>query len=354
MAHERRSVAAAYLHKDLRSQENPMSRRTVVALAASVLAVAASPLATGSAQATDPSATVVPPLDNVFVIVGENTSLSQLTAKDAPYQLGTIQPNSAWFTNYWGISHYSPSNYIAMTSGQFLPCHQADEKPATCNQDVPNVFGQLTDAHISWKAWNESMPDPCYLVNAGENRFGNAYRVKHDPAAYYEDVVGPDFSGTTGNASCRRHVVSMGTTAPNDKSTFEATLAAGTNVPAFNYVVPNMCEDGHDNCKPEGNTIKQFDDFLAREVPKIMGSPAWDANRVIFVVYDEGQDGGPGKAVKFDGGHTPFAVIGDQVHAAQYAGFTNHYNMLRTIEDGFGLGYAGAAATATPISQIWK
>jgi hypothetical protein len=145
----------------------------------------------------------------------------------------------------------------------------------------------------------------------------------------------------------------MGTTDPNDTSTFDTALAHGT-VPRFNYVVPNMCEDAHDNCKPKGNTIKQFDDFLAREIPKITASPAWDANSVIFVVYDEGQDGGPGKAQKFDGGHTPFAVIGDQVHVASYAGFTNHYNLLRTLEDGFGLGHVGAAATAAPIDQIWS
>jgi len=296
----------------------------------------------------------VPTFSHVFVIVGENTSLSQLTMKNATYQLGQIKPNSAWLTDYWGISHYSTSNYVAMTSGQFLPCHQADAKPATCNQDVPNVFGQLSDAGISWKAWNESMPDGCTLVNAGENRFGDAYRVKHNPAAYYEDIVGSDFSGTTGDAFCAQHDVSMGTTDPNDKSTFEATLRAGTDVPQFNYIVPNMCEDGHDNCKPEGNTIKQFDDFLAREVPNIMSSPAWDANSVIFVVYDEGQDGGPGKAVKFAGGHVPFAVIGDLVHNAQYADLENHYNLLRTIEDGFGLGYAGAAADVAPMTQIWN
>jgi phosphatidylinositol-3-phosphatase len=298
---------------------------------------------------------VVPAFSHVFVLVGENTSLSQLTMKNAPYQLGTIKPNSAWLTDYWGISHYSTSNYIAMTSGDYLRCHQLDEKPATCNQDVPNIFGQLTDAPtpISWKAWNESMAQPCLLVNSGENRFGNAYRVKHNPAAYYQDIVGADFSGTQGNAFCRQHDVTMGTTDPNDKSIFEADLASG-DVPRFNYVVPNMCEDGHDNCKPQGNTVKQFDDFLAREVPLIMDSPAWDANSVIFVVYDEGQDGGPGKAVKFDGGHVPFAVIGDAVHNAQYAGFTNHYDLLRTIEDGFGLGYVGHAATATSITQIWN
>ncbi len=321
-------------------------RRLIVAAIATACAI----VAPAPSQAADG----VPAFSHVFVIVGENTSLSQLTMKNATYQLGQIKPNSAWLTDYWGISHYSTSNYVAMTSGQFLPCHQADEKPATCNQNVPNVFGQLTDAGISWKAWNESMPQGCYLVDAGENRTGNAYRVKHNPAAYYQDIAGSDFSGTTGDSFCAQHDVPMGTTAPNDKSSFESMLAAGTNVPRFNYIVPNMCEDGHDNCKPEGNTIKQFDDFLQREVPKIMDSPAWDANSVIFVVYDEGQDGGPGKAVHFAGGHVPFAVIGDLVHNAQYADFENHYNLLRTIEDGFGLGYAGAAATSAPIAQIWN
>jgi hypothetical protein len=323
-------------------------RRLIVAAIATACAIVA-PVPSQAANG-------VPTFSHVFVIVGENTSLSQLTMKNATYQLGTIKPNSAWLTDYWGISHYSTSKYIAMTSGQFLPCHQADEKPATCNQDVPNVFGQLSGAStpISWKAWNESMPQPgCYLVNAGENRFGNAYRVKHNPAAYYEDVVGSNFSGTTGDAFCQQHDVSMGTTDPNDKSTFEADLRSG-DIPRFNYITPNMCEDGHDNCKPEGNTIKQFDDFLAREVPKIMASPAWDSNSVIFVVYDEGQDGGPGKAVKFAGGNVPFAVIGDLVHNAQYTETENHYNLLRTIEDGFGLGPVPAVATSAPITQIWK
>jgi hypothetical protein len=322
-------------------------RKLIVAAIATMCAM----VVPAPAQATEG----VPTFSHVFVIVGENTSLSQLTAKNAPYQLGTIKPESAWLTNYWGISHYSTSNYIAMTSGQLLRCHQLDEKPATCNQPgtVTNIFGQLTDRDMSWKAWNESMDGPCLLVNSGENRFGNAYRVKHNPAAYFANVVGSDFSGTTGNAFCREHDVSMGTTDPNDTSAFDAALR-GSDMPTFNYVVPNMCEDGHDNCKPTGGTIKQFDDFLAREIPKIMASPSWDSQSVIFVVYDEGQDGGPGKAVKFDGGHTPFAVIGDQVHPADYPTFANHYSLLRTIEDGLGLGYANQAADAQPIDQIWK
>src|SRR5213593_2440682 len=216
-----------------------MLKRTTLAVVVGAMSLLAPALAPARAAT---GLEGVPAFGHVFLIVGENTSLSELNKTNAPYQLGWVRQHSAWLTNYWGISHYSTSNYIAMTSGQFLRCHQLDEKPATCNQDAPNIYGQLQDKGISWKAWNESMPEPCYLVNAGVNRDGNSYRVKHNPAVYYEDIVGPDFSGTTGDAFCGRHVVSMGTTDPNNTSTFDAALAAGT-VPRFNYIVPNMCED---------------------------------------------------------------------------------------------------------------
>ena len=318
-----------------------------------VLSMSTLALPGGPAQATS-GLEGVPAFGNVFVIVGENTNYSQLTAGDAPYELGWVQQHSAWFTNYWGISHYSTSNYIAMTSGQFIKCEQLDEKPATCHQDVPNLFQQLNTAGVSWTDWNESMPAPCYLINAGENRYGNAYRVKHNPAAYYDSIAGPDFTGATGGGSCATNDLPMGGTGVNDTSTFDAALASGS-VPRFNYVTPNMCEDGHDNCKPQGNPIRQFDDFLAREVPQIMASPAWTPSSVIVIVYDEGQTGGPGKAVKFAGGNVPFAVIGGQVHNAVYTGLTNHYSLLRTLEDGLALpGYVGAAATSTTLGNIWN
>ena len=93
----------------------------------------------------------VPSFGHVFVIVGENTSLSDLNKNNAPFELGTVMPNSAWLTNYWAASHYSTSNYVAMTSGQYIPCEQADAAPDACNQDVPNLFNQLDAAGVSWQ-----------------------------------------------------------------------------------------------------------------------------------------------------------------------------------------------------------
>jgi len=145
----------------------------------------------------------------------------------------------------------------------------------------------------------------------------------------------------------------MGGTGFDDTSSFDARLASG-DVPRFNYIVPNECEDGHDNCMPQGDPIRQFDDFLAREIPNIMDGPAWGPNDVIFVVYDEGQGGGPNQAKNFAGGNTPFAVIGDPVVTGVYGSFANHYSLLRTLEDAYGITtHLGGAASAGTLGNIW-
>jgi len=52
------------------------------------------------------------------VIIGENTTYSHLKMTNAPYLLGTIKPESAWLTQYYGTAHASLGNYIAQISGQ--------------------------------------------------------------------------------------------------------------------------------------------------------------------------------------------------------------------------------------------
>ena len=310
----------------------------------------------------------VPSFGHVFVIVGENTDLSQLTKKSAPYQTGFIRQHSAWLTNFWGTSHYSTSNYIGMTSGQFLPCHQADDPPATCNQNVTNLFGQLTAAQIPWTEWNESMPAPCYLVNAGSSKTFNSYKVKHNPAVYYADtegaggVWGSTLNGLQGTSpTCLDNVISTGGTGTNDTSALDAALASG-NVSRFNYIIPNQCEDAHDNCGPTNNRVLQYDQFLQREVPKILNSPAFtgDPNAVLIVTYDEGNGAGPNNADQqppgFGGGNIAFAVMGPLVHVGTYTGLHNQYGLLRTLEDGFGISThpAGSGDPTPPISEIWN
>jgi hypothetical protein len=348
-----------------------MRRRLVRSLLAGGVLVALA-LPTSAVVTPAVATTSVPAFSRVFVIVGENTEITQVNGNSMPFFTKTFRPDAAWLTNYWATTHFSTANYIAMTSGQYTPCEQFDYKPARCHQDVPNLFSQLTSAHISWHAWNESMAGSCALVNNGSSKTLNSYAVKHNPAVYYDDVVIPTGGSWGGAVSqlCSDNVVPMGSAdAPNDTSTFDRALASG-DVPRFNFIVPNMCEDGHDNCPIDvPGPLRQFDAFLEREVPKILASPAFDENSVLIVTFDEGAStsGGGGSNggtpctawescpnAFHGGGHIAFAVQGDNVIAGNSSRYADHYSFLRTIEDGFGLNiHVGAAAHATAISGIW-
>jgi phosphatidylinositol-3-phosphatase len=327
----------------------------VVSVLAALAAVAALGLASG-AQATS-KVDGVPVFGNVFVIIGENTDYSQVTKNNSPYLIGTVKPESAWLTNYWATTHYSESNYVAMTSGQFTACEQADGSIASCHQDVPNLFNQLDMAHASWTSWMESMPSPCYISSFGSDAALNKYRAKHNPALIYDDVSGGfNSSGVqTPSTECLSQDIPAGTTGPNDMSALNTALASGA-VSRFNYIVPNECEDAHDNCKPVGNPQLQFDGFLAREVPQILSSPAFGSNGVLIITYDEADTKSPNNAIKFgNGGNVVFAVVSPLANVGSYGNLWNHYSLLRTLEDGLGVGgYVGNAATATSISNIWK
>src|SRR5438067_1532077 len=95
-----------------------------------------------------PAADAVPRFGHVFLIIGENTTYSHLKMSNAPYLLGTVKPHSAWLTHYYGTTHWSQANYVALTSGQFTKCEQQDYGIA-CHQNVNNVFHQLDVAGLT-------------------------------------------------------------------------------------------------------------------------------------------------------------------------------------------------------------
>src|SRR6476659_3010604 len=59
----------------------------------------------------------VPRASRVFVIVGENTSLRQVTRRSAPYLAGVLRGRSARLHGLRAVKHSSSTgNYIKMTS----------------------------------------------------------------------------------------------------------------------------------------------------------------------------------------------------------------------------------------------
>jgi hypothetical protein len=171
------------------------------------------------------------------------------------------------------------------------------------------------------------MPGPCTRSDSDQ------YVAHHNPALYFTGLRG----------SCRSRDLPMGN---GDTAAFNAALGAG-RAGDFNLVVPNNCDNGHDPCG--GDPVRHFDDFLAREVPRIQSSPSFGPRGVIVVVWDEGAD------APHDPGHVAAAVLGPLVRPGVVDRTRhNHYSLERMLADGFRVAPLARARQASPISGIWR
>src|SRR6478736_1857956 len=274
------------------------------------------------------SAAAIPRFGHAFLIVGENTSYEQITPAHAPFLTGTVKAQGAWVTNDHSFTRSSSlGEYIAMVSGQFTRCEANNDLPDHCHQRAPSLFAQLAASGRSWRDWEESMTNACDPIDSGAAWARHIYSAHPNPALYFTGLQGGRVDEAIAPAApCRTDDLPTGTTGPDDTSAFDAALQSGA-VGNLNLVVPNDCENGHDPCGT-GDRIRQFDDFLAREVPKIEASPAFGATSRIIITWDEGSDPplNPGNPllVALGAGVTPRVVR---------SGSYNHYSLLRSLED---------------------
>ena len=263
----------------------------------------------------------VPAYDHVFVIVMENYSYSDILNSPQAGYIQSLRSQGATAGSYFAIEHPSLPNYAELTSGQSFPNAGTNCSPSTtCQSTAINIGDRVEAAGKSWKAYEESMGAPCRTTDSG------LYTTRHDPFVYYTDI--------TGNASrCQAHVV--------DYSNLATDLASAGTTPDYVFITPNACNDMHD-CP-----IANGDGWLASNVPTILGSPAFTTQRsLLILVWDEG-DNSPSNQVAM-------IAVGYGVKTG-YTSSTvyNHYSLLRTVEDGWGLatmtGNDGGATAMTDL-----
>ena len=340
-----------------------------------------------------PARVMAPPaIKHVFVIVLENKEYDATfgPASPAHYLNDTLVPAGALLRQYYGIGHSSLDNYIAMISGiapnrntqgdcgryvEFARSATApDGQPVGSGcvypADVKTIADQLTAKQLTWKAYMEDMGnDPsresatCGHATIGEvDQTEHAtptdqYAAKHNPFVYFHSIVDAPV--------CRTNVLPL--------TPLARDLQSAATTPNFVFISPNLCHDGHDgpcrNGEPGG--LVSIDRFLSTWVPRIMASPAYRESGLIIVTYDEASSrhkeaccneptgpnttspgaGGPG------GGRTGAVLLSPFIKPGTVSDTPyNHYSMLRSVEDLFGLahlGYAGQDGLATFGTDVY-
>jgi phosphatidylinositol-3-phosphatase len=260
----------------------------------------------------------LPNFSHIFVIVLENREASQvLNGATMPY-LNSLARRYASAGNYYGVSHPSLPNYLALTGGSTAGIAS---DCTDCFVPGDSLAGQLQAAGRSWKAYMEGMPSRCFLGSVG------AYAQKHNPFIYYNAI--------RGNPALCNQVVPF---------TQFATDLRAQALPDFVWITPDLCHDMHDCANQSG------DAWLQTWVPQILASRAWQDRGVLFITFDEGTSGA-GCCQVASGGKVAMLVISPLV----MPGFVSpvaysHYSLLRTIEAAWRLpllGEAGCPCTAT-------
>jgi phosphatidylinositol-3-phosphatase len=270
----------------------------------------------------------------IAIVVFENRSASELTSDTAPYLTSLASASTSLsFTNYHESALTAPSlpNYIDLIAGQHT------NLPGSCNDNnclkdgngtvVPaytanNIGHQLNHSGIAWKGYMESMIGTC--AESDSNRYG----TPADPFAYFT------------NLACANHVV------PYSQLAIDASRGA---VPAYSFIVPNLCHDMHDVCAPESpQCIGKTGDAL-----QICNGDSWASQNIPTIVTDVGPDGIV--LVTFDeagvGGGPLYTVeTGPGVIGGTDAGSYNHISVLAGVEDALGVPRIRAAtAGVTPL-----
>lgn len=340
-------------------------------------------------------------IGHVFLIVVENKSYDLSFGSDtaAPYLGKTLPAQGLLLENYYATSHASLGNYISLISGQGANAQTQADCPIFTDSfnlgidsdgqirgssclypvTVPNLADQLRAAGISWKAYQEDMGndpsryDPALAASSarpyGPRRCGHAavgeqdhtqaatasdqYAMRHNPFMYFRSVIDDQ-------AYCDEHVVNLA-------DAFAQDLKSVDRTPAFSFITPNLCSDGHDANCADGSVggLTGIDRFLSEWVPKILASPAFQKDGLLIITYDESsnQASNPSDAEACCGeSGTPYQLLlqpgivgpgGGRVGAVLISPFIkagtvstrryNHFALLRSVEDIFGLAYLGHA-----------
>jgi len=335
----------------------------------------------------------LPPIKHVWVIELENEGYSQSFGDPAanPYLAKVLPSMGALLKGYYAIGHNSAPNYIAQISGQAPDTQTQNDcgvwtvfKPANHIQkpfnqlvgngcvypkSIPTLGNQLSGAHLSWAAYLQDMGNSPARDHTTMTKQGPAcghpvvgkadhtegataadqYASRHEGFMYFESVI-------SNQAFCEAHILSF--------QPLLKDLSKASTTPAFSWLSPNLCMDGHDAPCADGDPggLTEINGFLQIWVPQILNSPAYKQGGLLLVTFDEGSTSsaccgetsgkspshpnvakpginGPGGGLVGLVALSPFIKPGT-VSTVKY----NHYSMLRTIEDIFGLSHLGDAA----------
>ncbi|MEP6822066.1 MAG: alkaline phosphatase family protein [Chthoniobacterales bacterium] len=308
-----------------------------------------------------------PAYDHIVIVIEENHSFSQIIGSPAAPNINALAAAGANIVNATtdptglttgshAVRHPSQPNYLELYSGSNEGTIQ-DGRPGTSGEPftalppftTPNLGAALRSAGYSYATFSQGLPS----VGFDGDQVGDYYR-KHNPAANWMNDVNP-----TPNQ--------LPTSTNQPFTAFQAIGASPgsfANLPTVSIVVPDQQNDMHDG------TIEQGDAWLQTNIIDAYLAWANTHNSLLIITFDEDGDNTPSNQIAtiFAGAgiqpgnyteadlnsNNPYAATpGDPGLQTPTGTAMNHFNVLATIEDIYGLAHIGNSFNRRPLSDIF-
>jgi hypothetical protein len=358
-----------------------------------------------SAPASGGSSSTLPSVKHVFVIMLSNQPYASVfgPSSQAPYLSRTLEHEGELLVRYYAVAHQQLADAIALISGQGPTPQTAQNcptyenlEPATAGADGQTVghgcvypastqtlAGQLAAKRLPWRAYVEGMGEGAGAQAGGgpDGDCGHPALGAADPSAAATTLAGQAyatwrnpfvyFSALVDAPACAADDVGM--------SELAADLSNASRTPSFAYIVPDRCHDGDPTpCTPGAPAgLPAADPFLKKVVPEILDSKAYKENGLLAITVDQAPSTGEFADSSSCCGEPRFPNLppstsalrpegGGQVGALLLSPFIkrgvsqepyDHFSLLRTIEDLFGLkhlGYAGLSKVSSFEPSIFS
>jgi phospholipase C len=316
------------------------------------------------AMAAAAPAAATQPVDRIFFVMMENQSFDNVIGRHDPANVNledtpfitALAENNGLSTLSFGTTHPSLPNYMSFISGQVFDMHNDNPScfgipkpsgPCVSAHGVPTLVDSLEAKGMSWAGYFQSMPTVGYLGSQFPASVA-LYAQKHNPFVYFDNIAH--------NQTRLARLKPM--------ASLTADLALGANAPQFEFIVPDQCHDMHGQapCDNFDILLREGDTMVKSLVTKIEASPAFTANSIIIVTWDEddysstlGCCDAPSfpKGAQFGGGHIATIFIsGTSGPALRSYHPYNELSILSTIENVWGLPLLGKTADAANVKPM--
>ena len=252
----------------------------------------------------------LPRPDHVVIVIEENHGYAQIMdLRNRASYIQALAKHGMLFTESHGVAHPSLPNYLALFSGSTQGVTD-DSCSHAFNND--NLATRLLDGGFSFATYSESLPQ------AGDMGCASGpYQRKHNPAANWQ--------GTRLDAALNRRFADF----PSDYSL----------LPTVSFVIPEQNNDMHDG------SFEDADRWLKTNIDPYV-EWAFRHNSLLILTWDE-DDFRPEN-------HIATILAGPMVKRGVSMQRIDHYSVLRTLLDFYGLPALGASRDAKPITGIWK